>query len=95
LVKFLPPRLIKKFSIDIADRNGSAFRRVLCSAERFSDRAMAFGSLFVKTPCSKSSASLRSIAFADHFLGAMISSYPPKAAVLSPCCLRVQREVRG
>jgi hypothetical protein len=62
---------MKKFSIDIAERNGSAFRRVLCSAERLSDRAMAFGSLLVKTPCSRSSASLRSITFADHFLGAI------------------------
>jgi hypothetical protein len=62
---------MKKFNIDIAERNGSALRRVLRSAERFNDRAMAFGSLFAKMPCSRSSASLRSITFADHFLGAM------------------------
>jgi hypothetical protein len=62
---------MKKFNIDIAERNGSALRRVLCSAERLSDRAMAFGSLFMKTPCSKSSALLRCITFADHFLGAI------------------------
>lgn len=58
---------MKKFSIDMAERNGSAFRRVLFSAERLSERAIAFGSLFVKTPRSKSSASLRSITLCDHF----------------------------
>lgn len=67
---------MKKFSIDIAERNGSAFRRLLRSAERLSERAMAFGSLFVKMPDSRSSASLRSITFADHFLVAMPKLYP-------------------
>jgi hypothetical protein len=67
----LPPRLIKKFSIDIADRNGSALRRVLRSADRLSERAMAFGSLLVKTPLSKSSASLVRMTSADHFVVAM------------------------
>jgi hypothetical protein len=67
---------MKKFNIDIAERNGSALRRVLCSAERLSERAMAFGSLFVKTPCSRSSASLRSITLCDHFLAAMTTLYP-------------------
>jgi hypothetical protein len=49
--RFLPPRLMKKFSIDIADRKGSALRRLLRSADRLRERAIAFGSLFVKIPC--------------------------------------------
>jgi hypothetical protein len=75
--RFLPPRLMKKLSIDIADRNGSALRRVLCSAERLSESAIALGSLFVKTPSSRSSASLCSITSCDHFLVAMPTVYPP------------------
>jgi hypothetical protein len=74
--RFLPPRLMKKFSMDIAERNGSALRRLLRSAERLRERAMAFGSLFVKTPPSKSSASLRCITFADQYLRAMLCFYP-------------------
>lgn len=67
---------MKKFSIDIAERNGSALRRELCSAERLSERAMAFGSLFVKTPCWRSSASLLSMTLCDHFFVAIAGSYP-------------------
>lgn len=67
---------MKKFSIDIAERNGSAFRRLLRSAERLSERAMAFVSLLVKTPCSRSSASLRSITSADQYFRAMPELYP-------------------
>jgi len=36
----LPPRLMWKFSIDIAERKGPLFRRRLCSAERLSERAI-------------------------------------------------------
>ena len=67
---------MKKLSIDIAERNGSALRRLLRSAERLSERAMAFGSVFVKTPRCKSSASLVSITLWDHFLLGMPSVYP-------------------
>ena len=83
LLRFFPPRLMKKVSIDIADLNGSAFRRLLCSAERFSERAIALGSPFVNTPDSKSSASLRSITFADHFLCAIPRWYPTGAVMVS------------
>jgi hypothetical protein len=57
---------MNRFSIDIADWNGRAFRRVLRSADRFSDRAIRRGSFVVKTPRSRSSASLRSATFCDH-----------------------------
>ena len=39
----VPARLMKKVSMDIAERNGSARRRSLRSADRFSDRAMSRG----------------------------------------------------
>ena len=58
-----------KFSIDIAERNGALLRRRLCSAERFSERAMARGLRFVKTPCSRSSALLVRMTRADQRLG--------------------------
>jgi hypothetical protein len=67
---------MKKLSIDIAERNGSALRRLLRSAERLSERAMAFGSLLLKTPCCRSSASLRSITLADHFFVGIWLVYP-------------------
>ena len=57
-----------KFSIDIAERNGALLRRLLCSAERFSERAMARGLRFVKTPCSRSSALLVRMTRADQRL---------------------------
>lgn len=62
---------MKKFNIDIAERNGSALRRVLRSADRFNESAIAFGSLFVKTPGSRSSALLYCVTLADHFRCAM------------------------
>ena len=44
--------------MDIAERNGSARRRSLRSADRFSDRAISRGLGQVKTPGSRSSALL-------------------------------------
>ncbi len=55
-----------RFSIDIADWKGPAFRRVLASADRFSERAIRRGSSDVNTPGSRSSASLRSATCRDH-----------------------------
>lgn len=49
---------MKKTSMDIAERKGGAFRRVLRSAERLSDAAIRRGSDHVKTPGSRSIASL-------------------------------------
>src|SRR4030095_157481 len=48
-----------------ADRTGEDFRRVLRSAERFSDRAICFG-LRAKTRFSRSSAWLCSVTRRDH-----------------------------
>ena len=47
-----------KLSMDIAERNGSALRRRLWSADLFNDAAIARGERRVKTPVSRSSASL-------------------------------------
>src|SRR5260370_39116128 len=51
--------------IDMADRNGSVLRRRLRSAERFSERAIRFGSSKVKTRGSKASALLSFVTFCD------------------------------
>src|SRR5688572_4733896 len=64
----LPPRLRWKVSIDIAERNGALLRRLLRSAERLSDAAMARGLRWVKTPCSRSSALLVRMTRADQRL---------------------------
>ncbi len=53
----------------MADRYGSTFLRVLCSAERFSDRAMAAGSSKVNTSGSRSSALLVRVTFCDQRFG--------------------------
>lgn len=58
---------MKKLSIDIADWNGFALRRLLCSAERLSERAIFRGDPDLKTPCSKSIALLVSATFFDYF----------------------------
>src|SRR3990172_3680266 len=52
----------------MAERKGSAFRRVLTSAERLSEAAIFFGSFSVNTPCSRSSASERSVTSCDQRL---------------------------
>jgi hypothetical protein len=62
----LPPRLISKLSIDMADLKGLDLRRRLDSADRFSDSAICRALFFLKTPLSKSSASLRCMTRADH-----------------------------
>jgi len=54
-----------KFSIDIAERNGALLRRLLRSAERLSERAMARGLRLVKAPRSRSSALLVRMTRAD------------------------------
>jgi hypothetical protein len=63
-------------SIDIAERNGSAFRRRLRSAERLSDRAIARGSCSENSPLSRSRASLVRVTRRDQrlvfFLGVRI-----------------------
>jgi hypothetical protein len=58
-----------KFSIDIAERNGALLRRLLCSAERFRDCAIARGLRFVKTLGSRSSALLVLMTRADQRRG--------------------------
>ena len=52
----------------MAERNGSALRRRLRSAERLSERAIARGSFKEKTPLSRSSASLVSVTCCDQRL---------------------------
>jgi len=54
-----------KFSIDIAERKGSLFLRVLRSAERLSERATSRGVFFMNTPSSRSSALLLRMTSAD------------------------------
>src|SRR5579859_3834268 len=51
--------------MDKAERNGSAFRRPLRSADRFRDSAIFFGSFWAKTPFSRSSALLCCVTSAD------------------------------
>jgi len=51
--------------MESADRTGSAFLRVLRSAERLSEAAIRFGSFKVKTPCLRSSASLSRVTRRD------------------------------
>jgi hypothetical protein len=46
-----------------------AFRRELCSADRFSDAAIFFGSCNVNTPRLRSSASLSRLTRCDHRFG--------------------------
>ena len=58
-----------KLSMDMADRNGSALRRRLWSADLFNDAAMARGERRVKTPVSRSSASLVLMTRADQRFG--------------------------
>jgi hypothetical protein len=72
----LPARLIWKFSIDIAERNGALLRRRLRSAERLRDCATARGVRLAKTPLSRSSASLVRMTCADQrfFVAAMPTS---------------------
>ena len=54
--------------MDIADRNGDDFRRLLLSAERFNERAIFFA-LPLKTRLSRSSALLCSVTSRDHRRG--------------------------
>ena len=63
-----PPRLIKKVSMDIADRYEFDFRRRLRSADRFSEMAIFRGVDLVKTPFSSVRASLSRVTRADHRL---------------------------
>jgi hypothetical protein len=65
-LKFLPPRFISKFSIDMAERNGVDLRRELLSEDLFSERASARGLLSLKTPDSRSSALLVFVTCEDH-----------------------------
>ena len=58
-----------KFSIDIAERNGALLRRLLRSAERLSERAIARALRFLNTPPSRSSALLVRMTRADQRLG--------------------------
>jgi hypothetical protein len=52
--------------MDMAERYGSDLRRLLASAERLSESAIARGLRLVKTPLSRSSASLVCITRLDH-----------------------------
>lgn len=64
-LRFLPPRLISKLSMDMAERNGGDLRRRLASADFFKDRATALALRCLKTPGSRSIASLLRITAAD------------------------------
>jgi hypothetical protein len=57
-----------KVSVDNAERNASAFRRLLARADCFSERAIRIGSFHENTPLSKSSALLRRVTSCDHCL---------------------------
>ncbi len=65
-LRFRPARLISKFSIDMAERNGVDLRRALASADLFSERAIAKALLSLKTPDFKSIALLVCVTLADH-----------------------------
>ena len=58
-----------KLSIDIADWNGTAFRRRLASADLFSEAAIACGERWVKTPGLRSRALLVFMTRADQRRG--------------------------
>src|SRR3989442_6702423 len=70
-----------KLSIDIAERNGALLRRLLRSAERLSERAIARGLRLVNTRRSRSSALLVRMTRADQRLGCC----PISAAQQSLC----------
>ncbi len=59
-------QLAERSDMDIAEWKGSARRRSLRSADRFSDRAMSLGLGQVKTPDSRSSALLVRVTSLDH-----------------------------
>jgi hypothetical protein len=67
LLKPRPPRLISKFSMDMADWKGLAFRRPLLSADRFNESAMLRALEDLKIPGLRSSASLVLDTAVDHF----------------------------
>src|SRR5262249_28721947 len=73
--RFLPARLMKNTSIDMAERKGSVLRLLLRSAERFNDSATARGLVLLKTPSSRSSALLVAVTRPDQ-------SRPPPASPL-------------
>src|SRR5258708_23879187 len=64
-------------------------RRLLCSADRFSDSATSRGSLWVKTPRSRSSALLCLVTSFDHRLFAVVLAIfwqqPEFGGGSSPC----------
>jgi hypothetical protein len=60
---------MKNVSIDIADRYGEDFRRLLRSADRLRDRATASGVALANAPLSRSSASLFAATAADQRRG--------------------------
>lgn len=65
-----------KLSIDMAERNGSALRRLLASAERLSDAAIARAERRLKTPGSRSSALLLASTRADQRRVAALPAAP-------------------
>src|SRR6185312_5316273 len=81
-----------KVSIDIADRSGADLRRLLRSAERFSDTAMSCALRFLNTPCSRSSASLSRVTLPDHFLSLARCRAPMRAC--RPCVCAVAAMMR-
>src|SRR3954454_14247679 len=68
-----------------AERNGSALRRFLLAAERFSEAAMRLGSRRVKTPLSSVSSSLRSVTLCDQRRPALLARLCLGAALLFAC----------
>src|SRR5664279_1761754 len=62
----------------MAERKGSALRRLLRSADSLSERAIAPGSSSVNTPCDKSRASLCSVTSADQRFAAIDRSLPAR-----------------
>ena len=80
--RFRPPRLMKKFSIYMADWKGNALRRRLRSADRFSEAAICSAPYKRKARDSISSASLVRMTFADHLRVAFLRC----AAPAPPAC---------
>src|SRR5436190_9760474 len=68
-----------------AERNGSALRRLLLTAERFSDAAIRLGSRRVKTPLSSVSTSLRSVTLCDQRRPALLACLRLGAALRFAC----------
>src|SRR6266496_3221872 len=79
--------------MDIAERYGLLLRRLLCSAERFNERAMRRRSSWANTPLSRSSALLVSITCRDQRLGSDLG-LPFLVGIAHRSCFVIARSAR-